>query len=95
MSRAVGDSVPALGRPILPGCKRATQLARIYTVRMANALAAKHPEAVLYQHVDDMIVNIKCKSDERMAEVVTAFINDFKEMEDELSMKISENCHRP
>ena len=62
IGKAIGDSVAALGRSILPGCKRATQLARTYTIKMAKALADKFPESTLYQHVDDMTVVIKSKT---------------------------------
>ena len=43
IGRTMGDAVPALGRSILPGCKRATQLARIYTIQMAKGLATRFP----------------------------------------------------
>ena len=42
LSTALSEPITALGRSILAGCKRSTQLARVYTLQMVKGLAQAH-----------------------------------------------------
>ena len=75
--KVVGEAMEALGRAILAGCKRSTQLARAYSLRMVRKLAAAHPRVDLYQHVDDMTVFIKPQANHLLAEEAIDYIIDF------------------
>lgn len=60
LGTTIGRPIQAMGVSILAGCKRSTQFARVYTLRLVNGLAYRFaarqlPYSVtLYQHVDDM-----------------------------------------
>ena len=42
LGNAIGDVVFGFGRSILAGCKRSTDLARVYTIRMVKQLHRKY-----------------------------------------------------
>ena len=55
LSTALSEPITALGRSILAGCKRSTQLARVCTLQMVKGLAQAHQGITsLYIHVDDI-----------------------------------------
>jgi hypothetical protein len=54
LGKAIGEAIMHFGRSIIAGCKRSTQLARLYTVSAVKQLASLHPGVSLYQHVDDI-----------------------------------------
>ena len=59
----LSDPIQTLGRSILAGCKRSTQLARVYTLQMVEALAKAHEGFTsLYIHVDDISALTKASS---------------------------------
>ena len=89
IGKAMGEAVAALGRSILPGCKRATQLARLYTLRMVKGLATKFPQAELYQHVDDMTVTFKAPNLSEMRQLAVDYVKEFAENAEEFKMDIS------
>ena len=90
IGRAMGDTIFGLGRSILAGCKRSTQLARAYTLRMVRRLAAAHPRVVLFQHVDDMTNLIKPETFSSYVEETVNYIMHFASETRRLKMEISE-----
>ena len=90
LSTAFGEIVQALGRAILAGCKRSTQLARAYTLRMVKRLSMEHPGITLYQHVDDMTNLVRPRSAASLAEEAVQYIRDFASEAARLHMAISE-----
>ena len=88
IGKAYGDAIGVLGRAILAGCKRSTQLARAYTLRMVRRLAADFGHVDLHQHVDDMTVFIKPAANHLLAEEAYSYINDFADEARKLKMEI-------
>ena len=50
LGTAIGEPILELGRSILAGCSRSTDVARVYTLRMVKTLACCHPLVKIYQH---------------------------------------------
>ena len=90
VGKAIGDVIDALGRAILAGCKRSTQMARAYTLRMVRRLSLHHPHTELYQHVDDMSNLVKPTQDHLMTEEAVRYVRDFADETKRLKMEISD-----
>ena len=90
MGKSMGEVIAVLGRAILAGCKRSTQLARAYTLRMVRKLNANHPAIDLYQHVDDMTNLVKGSSESNIVEETVSYIRDFAAEASRLKIEISE-----
>lgn len=87
---ALGEAIVNLGRSILAGCKRPTQLARVYTIKMVNELIASHPSTTLYTYVAYISNLIKAKTKGHLFENVVKCARGFAEHASDLLLNISD-----
>lgn len=90
MGKAVGETVADLGRSMLAGCKRSTQMARAYTVRFVKHMAKKNSKVTLYQHVDDVSNLVQPDSEHQLAITAIEYAMGSKEKADRLHLTISD-----
>ena len=89
MGTAIGKPILQLGRPTLAGCKRSTDLARVYTLRLVKSLAEGHPCVQLYQHVDDISNLVTASTSFELVAAAVRYAMHFKQLTDELLLNIS------
>ena len=89
MGGVIGQAIVKLGRSILAGCKRSTDLARLYTLKMTTSLARNHSNVLLFQHVDDMSNLAVASTNRKLVEDVVSYAKEFKEWTDRLKLTIS------
>lgn len=91
LGTALSDPILKLGRSILAGCKRSTQLARVYTLRMVEKLANTHTGMTsLYINVEDIsTLTIACSGKQVVARA-TKFTNHLAEWAKLLKLDISD-----
>ena len=90
LGAAIGQPILRLGRSILAGCKRSTDLARVYTLRLVSALAESHPLVTLYQHVDDISNLVVASSTDHLVSAAVEYAKDFARMVAALQLTISD-----
>ena len=78
IGKVCGEAICGLGRAILAGCKRSTNLARAYTLRMARNLSRDHPRIQLHQHVDDMTNIVAPLTFSTLVQETIDYIRDFR-----------------
>ena len=91
MGGVVGQAIVKLGRSIFAGCKRSTDLARLYTLKMTTSLANNHCNILLLQHVDDMSNLAVTTTARQLVTDVVCYAKEFKEWTDRLKLTISPN----
>jgi len=91
LGTALSEPISGMGRSILAGCKRSTQLARISTLPMVQALARMHKGVTsIYIHVDDISTLTKARDKDKMVSKAFEFATKFKEASNELLLDISD-----
>ena len=96
LGSAVGEPITNMGRSMLAGCKRSTQFARVYTLRLVRSLAYNHAGNVLsrtvslYQHVDDLSALVVADNKRAVVNAALDFTADFKAKTDLLQLEISD-----
>ena len=89
LGKTIGEAIAKFGRSMIAGCKRSTQLARLYTVGGIKQLAELHKGVQMYQHVDD-VSNLVADDSKQNAVVKTLrFAIDFATMFNDLRLEIS------
>ena len=89
LGKAMGNAIAKFGRSMIAGCKRSTQLARLYTVGGIKKLARVHKNIQLYQHVDDVSNLVADESGQNAVVKTLRFAVGFVEMCRNLRLDIS------
>ena len=77
LGSALSEPIVRLGRSILAGCKRSTQMAAVYTLNMVKQLSDAHRNSKLYIHVDDISNLIKANSEAGLIREAIKYAKDF------------------
>ena len=90
LGTAIGEPILELGRSILAGCSRSTDVARVYTLRMVKTLACCHPLVKIYQHVDDISNLVTGHTPNALVAAAVRYAMHFKELAQQLLLTISQ-----
>ena len=89
LGETIGKAIAKFGRSMIAGCKRSTQLARLYTVGGIKQLARLHNSVQMYQHVDDVSNLVADESKQNAVVKTLRFAINFATMFKDLHLEIS------